>query len=137
MLGRTMKKLIVTVNGVSYEVEVEIIEDEISSMEHTVPNVVLQPTQTTIKPTYTPSPKPSITPFSSAGDNYLRAPMNGKVLDVKAKQGEQVKQGQVLVELEAMKMKTNIYAPRDAVVKAILVATGNLVESGQKLIEFE
>jgi len=130
-----MKKLIVTVNGVSYEVEVEILEEEHTS-EHThfataIPSAP-SPTPAPIYP-----PKPSVTPFSSATDNYLRAPMNGKVIEVKCKQGESVKSGQVVVELEAMKMKTNIYAPKDGIIKAILVAPGNLVESGQKLLEFE
>jgi len=132
-----MKKLIVTVNGVSYEVEVEILEEEQHS-EHThiVPSALTSNVQQHISPPVQ-TPKPTVTPFSSATDNYLRAPMNGKVIEIKCKQGELVKTGQVVVELEAMKMKTNIYAPKDGTVKAILIAPGNLVESGQKLIEFE
>lgn len=131
-----MKKLIVTVNGVSYEVEVEILEDE-DNTEHVMPHTVVPSAAPTpsAPPAYVP--KPPVTPFSSASDNYLRAPMNGKVIEVKTKQGEPVKAGQVVIELEAMKMKTNIYAPQDGKIKAILVAPGNLVESGQKLVEFE
>lgn len=131
-----MKKLIVTVNGVSYEVEVEILEEE-DNNDNIIPHKIV--------PSVSPAPsapaaythKPPVTPFSSASDNYLRAPMNGKVIEVKSKQGEAVKAGQVVIELEAMKMKTNIYAPKDGTIKAILVAPGNLVESGQKLVEFE
>lgn len=130
-----MKKLIVTVNGVSYEVEVEILEEE-DNQELSIPNTITQ----SVTPPATAQayvPKPPVTPFSSASDNFLRAPMNGKVIEIKSKQGELVKSGQIVVELEAMKMKTNVYAPNDGTIKAILVAPGNLVESGQKLIEFE
>ncbi len=131
-----MKKLIVTVNGVSYEVEVEILEDADSTEPYPIPQAITPSTPIAgTPPAY--APKPPVTPFSSASDNYLRAPMNGKVIDIKAKQGEPIKSGQVVVELEAMKMKTNIYAPKDGTIKAILVAPGNLVESGQKLVEFE
>lgn len=130
-----MKKLIVTVNGVSYEVEVEILEEE-DNQELSIPQKIIQ----SVAPTATAPaniPKPPATPFRSASDNFLRAPMNGKIIEIKSKQGEIVKSGQIVVELEAMKMKTNIYAPKDGTIKAILVAPGNLVESGQKLIEFE
>lgn len=130
-----MKKLIVTVNGVSYEVEVEILEEE-ENHEFSVPHTISQGVAPVPSaPAYVP--KPPVTPFSSTSDSFLRAPMNGKVIEIKSKQGELVKAGQIVIELEAMKMKTNIYAPKDGTVKAILVAPGNLVESGQKLIEFE
>lgn len=132
-----MKKLIVTVNGVSYEVEVEILEDEGSHPDHPV-NYPAHPSLASVATQpLSYIPKPHVTPFSSSSDNFLRAPMNGKVIEIKAKQGEIIKSGQVVVELEAMKMKTNIYAPKDGVVKTILVAPGSLVESGQKLVEFE
>lgn len=132
-----MKKLIVTVNGVSYEVEVEILEEEHSSLQPPVAPSTIIPNAPTPTPATVHTPKPAVTPFSSATDNYLRAPMNGKIIEIKCKQGEAVKSGQVVLELEAMKMKTNIYAPKDGKIKAIFVAPGNLVESGQKLIEFE
>ena len=63
--------------------------------------------------------------------------MNGKILAFKVAVGDTFQKGQVLVELEAMKMKTNIYAQADGKVKAVKADIGNLVESGQILLEIE
>ncbi|MGB9702183.1 MAG: acetyl-CoA carboxylase biotin carboxyl carrier protein subunit [Candidatus Kapaibacteriota bacterium] len=134
-----MKKLLVTVNGVTYEVEVELIEEE-DTLEN-VKEVIPQVSKTTIatpsdQPTQTYT-RPTAAPTTTMTDNILRSPMNGKIMNIKISPGDVVKKGQVVIELEAMKMKTNIFAPIDGKVKTILVSTGTLVESGQKLLEFE
>src|SRR5262249_61452925 len=65
----------------------------------------------------------------------VTAPMPGKVLRVLVEEGEPVVAGQPLVVLEAMKMETALAAESDAVVKRVLVAPGQMVDHGARLIE--
>ncbi|HUK10468.1 MAG TPA: acetyl/propionyl/methylcrotonyl-CoA carboxylase subunit alpha [Stellaceae bacterium] len=66
----------------------------------------------------------------------LTAPMPGRVVEVKVKQGAKVARGTALLVLEAMKMEHTIAAPADGVVERINYAVGDLVEEGAALIEF-
>lgn len=133
-----MKKLLVTVNGVTYEVEVELIEEEetLENLKEIAP-AINKTNVETIAPTAQSYTRPTTQPTNTMTDNILRSPMNGKIMNIKTAPGDVVKKGQVVIELEAMKMKTNIFAPIDGKVKSILVSNGALVESGQKLLEFE
>jgi biotin carboxyl carrier protein len=67
----------------------------------------------------------------------LKAPMPGLVLDIKVSPGQEVKKGDALLILEAMKMENVLKAPADAKVKNICVDKGQGVEKNQVLIEFE
>jgi len=69
--------------------------------------------------------------------NDIKAPMPGLILEVPVKAGDQVKEGDYLLVLEAMKMENALTAPRDGVVKAVAVAKGDTVNKGQLLIEME
>lgn len=68
-----------------------------------------------------------------AGD--LVSPMPGRVRRTLVAEGSTVARGQVLLVLEAMKMEHAIRAPRDGVVKRLLVQEGDLVEAGVELAE--
>jgi biotin carboxyl carrier protein len=70
-----------------------------------------------------------------AGENLLTAAMPGQVVNVLAKVGDEVKRGQTLVILEAMKMEIRVTAPADGRVDKVLVNNGQIVERGQQLIE--
>ncbi len=72
---------------------------------------------------------------SSAGK--LTAPMPGKILEVKSNEGDEVKQGDPLVILEAMKMENELKAPVDGTVTTIHVEAGSSVEKNAVLIEIE
>ena len=61
--------------------------------------------------------------------------MPGKILRVLVSEGQQVKTGQGLVVLEAMKMENEIPAPKDGVVKKIYVKEGDTVNTGDPLVE--
>ncbi len=61
----------------------------------------------------------------------VKAPMPGKILEVLVKVGDQVKEDDELVMLEAMKMENPIYAPADGVVKEIKVKANDSVETDQ------
>jgi biotin carboxyl carrier protein len=67
----------------------------------------------------------------------LRSPMPGMILKVIVAQGAQVKKGENLIILEAMKMENVFKASADVVVKTINVQAGQAVEKGQELITFE
>ncbi|MFC1771282.1 biotin/lipoyl-containing protein, partial [Candidatus Margulisiibacteriota bacterium] len=70
----------------------------------------------------------------TADGTNVNAPMMGQVLKLSVKIGDQVKQGDTLLVLEAMKMETNIKAPCDGTVTAIAVNAGDAVQSGQTLV---
>ncbi|HER39807.1 MAG TPA: acetyl-CoA carboxylase biotin carboxyl carrier protein subunit [Salinimicrobium catena] len=69
--------------------------------------------------------------------NDIKAPMPGLILDVQVKEGEEVKEGDYLLVLEAMKMENTLTAPRDGVVKSVSVKKGQTVDKNQLLIEME
>lgn len=72
-----------------------------------------------------------------AGRNALTAPMPGVVLSVEVAPGAVVARGQLLLVLEAMKMKNDIRAERDGVIAAVAVAAGDQVKHGDPMITFE
>ncbi|HTR98049.1 MAG TPA: biotin/lipoyl-containing protein [Candidatus Acidoferrales bacterium] len=67
----------------------------------------------------------------------LEAPMNGVVTRVLVEPGDDVKHGQPLVTLEAMKMEHVIRAPRDGRVRAVLATAGAMVQAAATLLELE
>jgi len=67
--------------------------------------------------------------------NDVKAPMPGIIISMKVKKGDQVKEGDTLLILEAMKMENTIMSPKDATIKSVLVNTDETVEKGKLLIE--
>ncbi|MDW8405874.1 biotin/lipoyl-containing protein [Chloroflexus sp.] len=82
-----------------------------------------------------PPPPAALPPAVATGDNLIRAPMPGTILQIIAQPGAKVKRGQPIIVLEAMKMNNSIGAPRDGVVAAILVKTGQSVGYGEPLAQ--
>ena len=60
--------------------------------------------------------------------------MPGTILSVNVKAGDAVKEGQVLVILEAMKMENEIVAPKNGTVTQVLVSKGSSVDTGAPLV---
>jgi pyruvate carboxylase len=69
--------------------------------------------------------------------NHVGAPMPGKISTVAAKPGQQVKEGERLLSIEAMKMETAVYSPRAATVKQVLVKPGQITATNDLLIVLE
>lgn len=67
----------------------------------------------------------------------VKPPMPGKIVSVAVNEGDEVKAGQVLVILEAMKMQNEIAAPASGVVKKVHVKPGQNVEGKDVLVELE
>ena len=66
----------------------------------------------------------------------IKAPMPGLILDLKVKPGDEVKKGEVVLILEAMKMENILKSPGDGIVKAVKVSLNQSVEKNQVLIQF-
>jgi 3-methylcrotonyl-CoA carboxylase alpha subunit len=74
---------------------------------------------------------------AQAHSGELRAPMPGRVVLLKARAGERVQKGDVLLVMEAMKMEHSIVAPKDGVIESCLCKVGDQIQEGADLITFE
>lgn len=78
--------------------------------------------------------------FSNTSSKHLKeikAPMPGMVINVAVEEGQQVKEGDRILILEAMKMENSIIIHADATIKRIAVKAGQPVDKGQVLVELE
>ncbi len=78
-------------------------------------------------------PAKKATQKSQVVEGAVTAPMTGKIVSIKVKKGEQVKQGQPLCVIEAMKMENEIAAPKTGIVQEVDVAEGSSVSEGETL----
>jgi len=134
-------KLKITVHGVAYEVDVEVLDAENDFLQASP----LPPTAATAAPMAAPAapmaappapPAAGPAPSSGAGGNVI-SPIAGTILEIKCKAGDEVKNGQELLVIEAMKMETAISSTRDGKIKAVPVAAGDSVRENELLVEFE
>jgi biotin carboxyl carrier protein len=135
-----MKNYLITVNGKQYEVEVEELSNGVSAQLVSQPKV--QPNPVPAAPKAAPKAEPKVQEEKKVvsvpeGAETVEAPMPGTILSIDVKEGDQVKAGQILVILEAMKMENEIVAPRDGKVAAILTNKGASVNTGDKLVSIE
>lgn len=130
-----MKKLLITVNGKRYEVDVEIVEDDDAIESQPTSHSSSRTMNSYVTPVTTPLPtKPKVQVGNS---KTLTSPINGVLLEVPVKEGQEVKENDLLFVLEAMKMKTNITSPQTGRVKTVQVRPGETIEAGQVMLTFE
>ena len=124
----------VTLNGRTYEVEVEAGKAMlIDEYEAIVPTAAPAPVAA---PAAAPAPAtPAAAPAAApvAGE-AVTAPMPGNILKVNVTAGQAVKEGDLLVVLEAMKMENEIVAPRDGSVAQVVVSKGAVVDTADPLV---
>lgn len=117
----------ITLNGKVYEVEVErgeaTITDEYDAAAFS--SSVLTPSATVSQ---------STAPAVTASGEVVKSPLPGVVMSIAVSQGENVKKGQTLLIIEAMKMENEIVAPRDCTIVQITAKPGASVNTGDPLL---
>ncbi|ACL23915.1 MULTISPECIES: biotin/lipoyl-containing protein [Chloroflexus] len=130
-----MKRLRITVNGMVYEVEVEVLSDDDEA-------VVAAPTSFAAPPPARSAVPPAVSSSTTtpnthqSGPGVLVSPIAGIVAEIKVNVGDQVKENDPLVVIEAMKMNSNVSSPVAGTIRAINVKVGDSVRQGQPLLEF-
>ncbi len=133
-----MRKFNITVNGATYQVEIEEVGAFAAPAPQAVPQVAAAPApQAAPVQAAAPAPAPAPAPVTPAapvaGGQQIKCPMPGTILDIPVAQGASVKKGDILMILEAMKMENEILSPADGVVAQIAVQRGASVNSGDLL----
>ena len=127
----------VTLNNRVYEVEVEegsamlVDEYELAAPAAPAPVAAAAPVAVAAAPA-----APAAAPAAAglAAGEVVKAPMPSNVLKINVAQGQTVKEGDVLLVLEAMKMENDITATKSGTVAQIVVAKGAVVETGSPLV---
>ena len=146
-----MKEYKYKINGNLYNVVIGDIEDNIAHVEVNGTHYTVEMEK---KPKAAPAPKPVARPVAkpaaapapaasapaskpAAGKSGVKSPLPGVILDIKVKEGDEVKKGQTIIILEAMKMENSINADKDGKVTAINVSKGESVLEGTDLVIIE
>ena len=126
----------VTLNGRTYEVEVEAGKAMcVAEYEAFAPATVAVPAApVAAAPAAAPAAVPAAPGVAVTGGDNVTAPMPGNILKVNVNVGDAVKEGQVLVVLEAMKMENEIMAPKNGTVTQVVVSKGSTVDTGAALV---
>ena len=82
-----------------------------------------------------PAAPPTLTAASGDASSIVKAPLPGLIIDVKVREGEKIKAGQIILVMEAMKMENQIQATTDGTVKKIFVKKGDNVAEGNAMVE--
>jgi len=130
-----IKRLRVTVDGHFYDVTVEVPDETSSPAATTTPIAAPTPTPSAAPTSPTPIAPVTAAPAAGAtGPGEVPSPLAGRVTAVMVTVGQEVKEGDHLVTLEAMKMNTFVFAPKSGKVAEIKTAVGSAVEEGQSLV---
>ena len=142
-----MKEYNYKIRGVDYNVKINGVEDNIAKvevngvafdveMEKPVaqPKPVVRPVAAPVRTIEAPKPEGEKVP---QGVGAVKAPLPGTIVDVKVQPGQEVKKGETVVVLEAMKMENNIDAEHDGKVAEVRVAKGDTVMEGTILVTIE
>lgn len=125
-----MKKFLIKVSGEQFEVEVEEVMNGYSTSAPA----------TSTRAAASPGVKAKIDmPVSSgkSGSAKIESPMPGNILKISVKVGDEVKKGQTVFVLEAMKMENEIAAPIAGKIVEIKANAGDAVSAGQTIIIIE
>ena len=146
-----MKEYKYKINGNLYNVVIGDIEENIAHVEvngthYTVEMEKKPKAAPAPKPVVRPAAKPAAAPVAAApvakpaaggAKSGVKSPLPGVILDIKVNVGDEVKKGQTIIILEAMKMENSINADKDGKVAAINVSKGESVLEGTDLVIIE
>lgn len=121
----------VTLNNRVYEVEVE--QGEAMLVDEYELAAPAAPAPVAAAPVAAAAPAAAAAPVSVAAGEPVKSPMPGNILKINVTQGQQVKEGDVIMILEAMKMENEIVATRSGTIAQIAVSKGAVVETGAVL----
>ena len=144
-----MKEYKYKINGNLYNVTIGDIEENIAHVEvngthYTVEMEKKPKAAAAPKPVVRPAARPAAAPAAAApakpaggAKSGVKSPLPGVILDIKVNVGDEVKKGQTIIILEAMKMENSINADKDGKVTAINVSKGESVLEGTDLVIIE
>jgi methylmalonyl-CoA carboxyltransferase small subunit len=130
-------KLNITIDGKTYEVEVDAAEPgPPAAVPYSAGGLNIGSAPLRVPASAAPAAPPAESkPVKE--DKVCRSPVSGVVVRVAAQVGQSLQTGDILVVLEAMKMETNITVPGPGRIAAIAVTQGDGVQAGQIVAEFE
>lgn len=126
----------VTLNNRVYEVEVEAGEAMLVDEYELAAPAAPAPAAAVVAAPVAAAPA-AAAPAPAAGlaaGEVVKSPMPGNVLKINVSQGQQVKEGDVLLILEAMKMENEVVSTKTGTVAQIAVSKGAVVETGTPLV---
>lgn len=136
-----MKKFKFTINGIKYDVDVVSLEGNMASIEvngtsyqveiHKEPKPATAPV--IVRPPVR-EPQKDIEKRTEGPKTEVRSPLPGIITGIFVTPGEEVKKGQKLFTLEAMKMENEINAERDGIIATIRVVKGQTVLQEEVII---
>ena len=125
----------VTLNGRTYEVEVEAGKAMcVAEYEAYAPAAAPVAAPVAAAPVAAPAAAPAPAAAAPVAGEAVTAPMPGNILKVVVSAGQAVKEGDLLLVLEAMKMENEIFAPKDGTVAQVLVSKGSTVDTGATMV---
>ena len=124
----------VTLNGRTYEVEVEAGKAMLLAEYEAVAPAPVAAAPVAAPAAAAPAAAAPAAPVVTGAGEAVNAPMPGNILKVNVSNGQAVKEGDVLVVLEAMKMENEIMAPKNGTVTQVLVQKGSTVDTGAPLV---
>ena len=131
------------INGEAYSVNISGMitgvvgnTSEFAAQLSSAPAAVV-PIQPISAPIASAVPVSVVKPVAASGDGVICAPIPGSILVIKVKEGDEVKAGQLLLKMEAMKMENEIKATCTGTVTAIKVNVGDSVNQGEVMVEID
>jgi methylmalonyl-CoA carboxyltransferase small subunit len=130
-------KLQISIDGKTYEAEVEVLEDD--TMQRQPSYGPYQPLHATVQSMPVGSAKIPVPAAEEDAneDKLCRSPVTGIVIKVNVETGQVIEANDLIMVLEAMKMETNVTASNAGKVKSVRVAQGDSVKVNQVVVEFE